>query len=394
MKILREPDIYIDGDKNKGIEIDWKKVLKYYKQLGCPENVYNPSKIPFANIRYSVQMSTRSTGKTTTWLLIGLILSCMYDNITAYVRQAENMIEYKEIKGIYNTIIAHNYVSKMTDGEYTGIEIKGDYAYMVHYDERMKVDKRSNPVCFFGAISKQQIYKSSLVLPTCYLIIFDEFISKWYAPNEFVEFMQLCSTLLRKKKCVRIALQANSIDLYNEYLAELEIRQDVQKLKQNESCLVKTAKGTVLYVELIGDRSIEREELNMLYFGFNNPKLGAITGGDWVVDEYPHIEREERQVLSKDIYLLFNAYIVQLEICYNERLGKHILAHQAKTIDNRAIIIYTIEEIKNKAYKYRYGTDRISRIIWQLFDRHLFFYSNNEVGNVVEQYVNRCEKLI
>ena len=205
--------------------------------------------------------------------------------------------------------------------------------------------------------------------------------------------MQLCSTLLRKKKCVRIALQANSIDLYNEYLAELEIRQDIQKLKQNENCLVKTAKGTVLYVELIGDRSPEREELNMLYFGFSNPKLGAITGGDWVIDEYVHPIREERTVLTKDIYLLFNSYIVQFELCYNERLGKHVIVHQAKTIDKRAVLIYTIEEIKNRKYKYRYGTDAVSRIIWQLFDRHLFFYSNNEVGNVIEQYVNRCEKL-
>ena len=102
MKITREPDIWIDGDRNKGVQINWPKVMKYYKQLGCPKNVYDPTKIPIANIAYSVQMSTRSTGKTTTWLLIGLILSCMYDNVTAYVRQSENMIEYKEIKGIYN----------------------------------------------------------------------------------------------------------------------------------------------------------------------------------------------------------------------------------------------------------------------------------------------------
>ena len=44
MEIKREELKYVDDDMQKGVIVDWPKVFKYYDKLGCPKNVYNPSK--------------------------------------------------------------------------------------------------------------------------------------------------------------------------------------------------------------------------------------------------------------------------------------------------------------------------------------------------------------
>lgn len=388
----QEETAYIDNDPNKGIKVDWEKLRKLYKKLVKAKNIYNPCKIPFEHIRYCILMSTRKTGKTNTLLTLGLLSAWVYGTMIAYVRQTEEMIEYRNIKSFFDVQLSNNYVSIITAGEYTGIQIKGDYAYFVHYDEKMKVDKRSNAVVAFLAITKQLEYKSTLNLPRCNMVMFDEFIGS-YSYNEFVDFSQLLSTVIRDKKEVMICMLANSISLYNPYFKELTIAKDVKALKQNESAMIKTRKGTSLYIELIGDNSIERQELNTLYFGFDNPKLSAITGGDWAVAEYPHIIREDRQIICKSIYLLYSDQIVQLELSYNERLGSHVIVHAATQISEKALIIFTLNDIVDYRYKFSFGSGKFCKMLWRLYDDHKYFYSDNETGDIFEQYVNTASRL-
>ena len=77
-------------------------------------------------------MSTRKTGKTNTLLTMGLISAWVYGTMIAYVRQTEEMIDYRNIKSFFDVQLANNYVSIITGGEYSGIQIKGDYASFVH----------------------------------------------------------------------------------------------------------------------------------------------------------------------------------------------------------------------------------------------------------------------
>ena len=94
-------------------------------------------------------MSIRKTGKTNTLLTMALISSWKYGTITAVIRQTEEMIEYRNIKSFFEVQTRNNYISIITGGEFTGVKIKGDYAYFVHYDENMKIDKYSDPVVYF-----------------------------------------------------------------------------------------------------------------------------------------------------------------------------------------------------------------------------------------------------
>lgn len=75
MEIKKEELKYVDDDMQKGVIVDWQKVFKYYDKLGCPKNVYNPSKeFKPESARWHILISTRSTGKTTNIVLIGMIL--------------------------------------------------------------------------------------------------------------------------------------------------------------------------------------------------------------------------------------------------------------------------------------------------------------------------------
>ena len=64
---------YIDNDISKGILIDWKKVKKEFKKLNIPNFVHSPIDYNFNKNAYFIELSERSVGKTTNWLLLGII---------------------------------------------------------------------------------------------------------------------------------------------------------------------------------------------------------------------------------------------------------------------------------------------------------------------------------
>ena len=391
--IEHEQVCYIDDDPNKGIIVNYGKARKAYKKvIKATGKLYDPTTIPFEKIRYIILMSTRKTGKTNTSLLFALVLWQMYGITTAYVRQLEREITYNAIKSFFDVLRTFNYASIVTGGEYTDFEIRGSYGYLVHYNENMKVDKRSDPFIWFGAISAQAKYKSKLNLTKCQFIMFDEFISKVHINDEFGEFVQLLSTIIRDKTDVKIWMLANSQDIYNEYLYNLMIQSEVQRMAQDDNALIVTPKGTCLYVEMIGDRSLEREKLNTLYFGFNHASIGAVTGGDWSVAEYPRIIREEREIITKSIYVLFNNQIMQIEVAYNERLHTHVLVHRATQISEKALIIFTISDIVDYRYQFAFGAGKMCKLLWRLFDARMFFYADNTLGYTMEKYVAAAAK--
>lgn len=392
--IEHEQICYIDDNPNKGIIVNYGKVRKAYKKIikVSVGKLYDPCTIPFEKIRYAILMSTRKTGKTNTNLLFALIVWQMYGVTTAYVRQLESEITYNEIKSFFDVLRSFNYASLVTGDEYTDFEIRGSYGYLVHYDDRMKVDKRSDPFVWFGAIAAQAKYKSKLNLTKCQIIMFDEFISKVHINDEFGEFVQLLSTIIRDKTDVKILMLANSQDIYNEYLYNLMIQSEVQRMATDDNALIVTPKGTCLYVEMIGDRSLEREQLNTLYFGFDNASIGAVTGGDWVVPEYPRILREDRDIITKSIYIIFNNQIMQIEIAYNDRLHTHVLVHRASKISEKALIIFTISDIVDYRYKFAFGEGKMCKLLWRLYDAHMFFYADNTLGYTMEKYVNAAAK--
>lgn len=383
---------WINDNEQLGLAYDWKAIFKEYERLKCPKDVYNPLFALKQGCSYNVAISERSTGKTTNWVLLGLCMNKLYGTIIQYIRQSENMIMPKNIGTMMSVINKFGYVKKLTDGRFDMLQYKARNWFYVKLDELGNVVEKSDPVMFCLDLDHNEYYKSSYVAPLGDLIIFDEFVSKSYKPNEFVTFCDLVKTIIRERLSPVVVMLANTTDRYNTYFQELDIQQELLGLKIGDHFKKDVGGSTSIFVELVGSKNEARAFQNSKFFKFKNPRLASITGGDWAIDSYPHIEREDCDVLLKGFVIRYNSALIGLELCKNDRLGLFVKAHRiTKTYPE--YLIYTIEVIRDKNERYRFGHTNADAILWRLYDRNKWYYSTNEVGNIVASYVKQAGQL-
>lgn len=398
MNIKREPIKYIDGDRTKGIEIDWKKAFKYYEQLGCPDNVYNPAKeLKIDKATWFVLISGRSTGKTTNIVLLGMILNLMYGINIAYVRQTEDMTAKQELDKFLDVITQNGYIEKMTDGKWNSGYYYAHVYRWAKVGKDTKIEEKGEPFLHAVSIDRQERYKSTFNVPTADIILFDEFISTRYSPNEFIELNQLIKTILRDRVTGKIFMLANTTNYYNEYLRELMIQDDVLKVQEDQPFIKKTPLGTQIFVHLIGNRNLIRAKVNTLYFGFDNPRLASITGGSWSIPSYPHIAQDDRldprKIITDKFYMVYSGKILQLDLAANKKMGLHVLVHPCRRIHDDAISVFTCGDIEDNRYKYRFGTSKSDKLYFKLYNQNKWFFYDNDAGFTVEAYVKTANKL-
>lgn len=391
--IERQPLTYYDGHPQHGYVIDWAEIFRLYNALGCPPEVFNPSTIPIEDAAWFVLTSERNTGKTTNLVLIAMLLWMKYGAISAYIRQSDEMVTPKEMKNFMNVIINNGYIPKITNGQYNGVRYWARHYTFVRWALDGTKEAESDPFLWVGALNEHETYKSTLNLPTCNLIIYDEFISSTYHPNEFIMLCDLHKTIGRNRRGLKMFLCANTTYYYHEYFREMMIQEEVINCKVNHSFIKATPLGTKIFYKMLGDKDIQREKINTEYYGFDNPRLKSITGGDWAIANYPHIVREDREELDRSRCIEFNDQYYRLELVSSERLGFHVLVHKINN-PKYSKVIFTVGEIKERRQRYRYGYNKgLDHFLWKLYDENRWYYADNDVGYAVESYRQRCESL-
>ena len=395
---------YILNNPDYGIDYDWKALRRMYKKLDCPPDVYNPCDCPLETCKYFVGNSERNVGKTTNWLLFGMLMHEKYGTIIQYVRQTDNMITPKALQDLFSTIRAFNYVAKVTDGRWNSVFYRARRWYYCWVDEDTGeiTEKDTDHFMFCCSIDKAEDLKSSYNAPLGDLIIWDECIGKYYYPNEFVRFCDLVKTIIRGRRSPIIVMLANTIQPHSPLYSELEIYDEVQLLHAGESKIIETKKGTKIYLEWIGvtgERKQKNTVINKLFFGFKNSLLGAITGDDWAIKCYPHIpelpkddETAFANILSRRLYLLFNNKLVRLDVVHHYELGICLYCHWAtKTYTDS--IIFTTNEYTDRRYQYKWGQGKLKQFITKMFDTDHVFYASNDIGSFIEAYQSTLKKL-
>ena len=391
---------YIDNNIQLGIKYDWKKIMRAYRALNCPKDVYDPTPIintMFINtVMWYIGMSKRRVGKTTNFLLYGLIMFQMYGTHTYYIRQRDDMIAPKYSKKLFDTICANDYISLITGGEYNSVKYQSKTWYLVHRDDNGNIDSENlEPFCTMLSIQSANDVKSVLNDPRGDMIIYDEFIGTAVYPNEFVDFFNLISTIKRLRRSCKIFLLANTIDMYHIYFKEFCIADNVQKMKAGEKAIITTEIGTKVLVERIEQPAAAKrqDEIDkVLYYGFPNPKLAAITGDDWAIANYQHIPDDETEMIYQKIYIKYSTKLVRLDLVENERLGLCIYAHWATYTYDDSIIL-TTDERTDPRYRYKLGGGRIEKIIKTALSQNRVYYATNDVGAFVESYLCSLRKL-
>ena len=241
-------------------------------------------------------------------------------------------------------------------------------------------------------INKQEMYKSTFNNPKADLIIFDEFISKSYLPNEFTEFMQLVKTIQRERESVKIVCLANTIDIYNQYLHEFCIFDEVQKMRVGDEKEVTTEYGTNIHIALISPNqnlSAKKKKSNFLYYGFKNEKLNSIRGGGWDMPTVQHIPNIESDVVINNIYIKHNNKLLKLDVVLN-KYGFCIYCHWASHSYNDSII-YTLEDCIDVRFRFGFGNDFLSKKILKLIDENKIFFALNDCKAFLDNYLKLCK---
>ena len=353
-----------------------------------PDGVYVPEPIEAV---WNSFISDRSSGKTTAWLIVGLIAYEQDGTITHYVRSKEQMIRESNINKIYSVIESCDYISKITNNKYNSIEyrrnVRGFYLTYKDADGNI-VESDTECCCKVLSIDNNDNYKSSYQCDKADYVIFDEFINAYYKSGEFVIFCDLLSTLFRKRLTGYIIMLANTINRRSEYFDELGCRDFIETAEQGDK-ITYELNGTSVHVEIVGTKLDDKRKLfNSRYFNFNNLRLNSITGAGWSIDNVPHITKKADSILVKNVFVHYQTNYVQLYIVKVNDYGLCVHAVKSSAPKKDDCIIYSVnDDFSDKKYIYSKGTDRFSRWLWgYMYDNKKWFFSTNSVGSIIKAY--------
>lgn len=378
---------------------DWKLIKKEWNKLKMPKNVaYDPFHVPFDvklynHCSYYMFFSKRGVGKTTTMLLLGLILFKLYGVVIQYIRQKEDMLRPKFAQELMKTILECGYIEKLTDGRWNYAYYYANKWVFCKLSESGKIEEKT-AIHFMYELSIDQsfTYKSNYNAPHGDWILFDEMLGRKYEPNEFIYFMDILSTIIRKRQGVRIILLSNAIDEYSEYFEEFEIEDQIKKLKRGDCDICTSSGGTKIYVEKIDQNDKNSARLNKEYFGFKSPMLYAITGeGDWNVKICKHwdIHDETAELIDRTHYIKMGLNLVRLELMRSEKYGFHVRVQKATKIYDDSVI-YTMDEIEDERFRHSKGHSNVDRFIWALLAYDKWHYRTNSQKNFIDKYLLIC----
>lgn len=389
---------YIDNNIEHGIKYDFNLIKKELAKLHCPAGVYNPFKSHFiCSGKWYLDLSERSTGKSTNWILLGMCMFKLYGTQIIYVREMVDMIRPAHSRQLFNTILEHDYVRKLTEGAYDSVQYQSRAWYFLNTE---KNEISPEPFMLVLSIDENILNKSSLNTPRGDLIIFDEFISKHNYANQFVDFCDTLKTIIRERDSALIVLLANTIDRHSFWFKELGVYEIIQRMEIDTSNEVTNKGGTKISIALMGKKANQmpehRKEHNAKFFGFLNPKLNAITGGDWAMRIYPHppkaLENDKPQRIIYNRYIRHNNYLLNVELYRSKELGLYCICHKANiTYDDS--IIYTLDNIAAKNERYKWGTGKVDKLLYSLIKGNRWYYATNLEGSLMDNYMTELAKI-
>lgn len=386
---------YIDNNENLGIKYDWKLIRREYKRLKCPEMFYNPCKLPFERCKYFVGFSQRSVGKTTNFLLLGLVMNWLYGTQIQYLRQNGDQIAPMRTSTLFDAIIENGYIKKITRDRWNFIRYDRRKWYYCNLDENGYIVEQSpDYVCSMLSVYDHAKYKSGYNAVKGDMIIFDEFIGDVYYQNEFVDFCDLVKTIIRDRQSPVICMLANNTDKESPYFSEMEIYDTVRSLQAGQNTEVTTVLGTQIYIEYITVNSEKQkivDKLNDLFFGFANKRLGSITGKDWAIKPRQHIPSGDYKNIMTNLFIYHNNRYIRLDIVLNDDLGICMYVHYATHTYDDSVIL-TVSDRTDNRYQYGLGTRRIKNLIMDMYHQNRIYYSSDDCASFFENYYLNCQK--
>ena len=366
---------------------------------------YSLDKILKKNTQYKVIFGKRSNGKTYA-VLERAIKRYFKDGCElAYIRRNDVDMKGKNATTLFNNHVENGLIEKYSKGVWTDVFYSGRRWYFCRWEEDDKghrqMIKDEKPFCYGFVLSGMEHDKSTSY-PRVRMIVFDEFLSRgYYLPDEFILFMNCLSTIARLRTDVEIYMLGNTVNKYCPYFAEMGLK-NVKTMEQGTIDVYRYGdSGLRVAVEYTSPTTGATGKGNVL-FAFNNPKLQMITHGDWEIDIYPHLPyRYKSEDIIYTYFVEFDGEKLQCEIIRGgeDEDGKRVDAmityiHQKtsewKHPDKDVIFSPEISPLRNRYTRITNPIDRRTQKILECFKRDKVFYQNNEVGEIMNNYLKWC----
>lgn len=391
---------FIDGVESYGRVIDWNRVNKRYRRLRPPAGYWDPTEPPWGQIAYDVELSTRSTGKTTNAVLYGMCIRAEYPGSQiGLIRCREEQIMPKNISQMLDTIRTYDdgrYIKELTDGRWNDIQHDRTlraFRY-VNRDETGDIFEKDEPFMYLLCLNNAEEYKSSLVAPLMDWLIFDEFISEIYDPLSFRRLMDIIRTIFRDRLSGKVLLLANTIRPASPWYRELEIGKALRSLDitKNEAKLFTTDDGTPIWLHVFDTPSEHRRKISSWFFGFRSPELAAIRGDGqlWV---YKPIQRivnaESDQIISRALKIDAGLDLLGVDIVLTEDRGLVANIHPVTSVKDTDIIL-TNGQIWDQQHRKGRGFGPLPGLLEILEEKGKLYFSDPETATSYDAFMEEA----
>lgn len=357
------------------------------------DKFYSLDKILEYKAQYNVIFGERSNGKTYASLLRVLKIYCETGKQGALIRRWDEDLKGKRGNEMFSSIVANGEITKISKGIWNKIIYKSRCWYLAKTDMETQKDIVDEvPFCFGFSISQMEHDKSTSY-PNVTSIVFDEFLTRgYYLPDEFVQFMNVVSTIVRHRRDVTIFMLGNTVNKSCPYFTEMGLA-NVKNQKQGTIDLYSYGDSELLVAVEYCDSLIKEKKSNH-YFAFDNPKLHMITGGVWEMAMYPHCPTKYKP--SDVVFTYFIKYETELLQCEIVNLNGnsftfiHRKTTELQNEDSDLVYSSDFRHNCNWVRKLTKPKSITEKRIAEYFRIEKVFYQDNEVGEIVRNYLQWC----
>lgn len=364
------------------------------KLTGKENKYYSLDNILKLNAHYNVIFGERSNGKTYAVLKYAIQKYFKDGSQLAIIRRWNEDFTGKRGQSMFSALAENSEVTTASGGEYNTIYYYSSRWYFALMEDGKMTKKSDIPFAYGFAITAGEHDKSTSY-PNVRTILFDEFISRdGYIPDEFVHFENVISTIVRENDEAKIFMLGNTVNKYCPYFNEMGL----YHIKEQKQGIIDTYRygDSKLLVAVEYCKSTSKSKKSNVYFAFNNPKLSMITSGEWEIMPFPHLDYKyipPRSILYT-FYISFDGDTLKCDIINFAGNDFIYIAPYGRKDPPEGALIYSTEysplpnHRRNIMRSYTKGEESIQKY----FDMEKVFYSNNETGYVVWNYIDWCKK--
>ena len=344
---------------------------------------------------YYVIFGGRSTGKTYASLLYGLEIYAKTGKQLAIIRRWAEDFKGKRGQQMFDALVSNGEITRITGGKWTGIYYYGSRWFFCKYEDGQRIT--DNTPCAFGFSIASMEHDKSTSYPDVVTVVFDEFLTRGaYLPDEFVLLMNCLSSIIRNRTDVKIIMLGNTVNKYCPYFKEMGLSH-VKDMKAGSIDIYQYGdSGLQVAVEFTGTN--KGGKASDRYFAFDNPRLSMITGEAWEIDIYPHcpVKYKPKEILFT-YFIEFAEELLQCEIILHDDLYFtfiHRKSTELKYPEKDLIYSTNYRPRPNYRRKITKPTSEMERKIADFYVKDKIFYSDNEVGEIVRNYLIWCGKSV